>query len=203
MVEIILYAFGIMYTPGPVNLLSLNAGINNHMAKPVAFCLGVGAAMLVLFLLFGYTGSWLISPAWQLPASLLGCFYISYLAWKIGHSSPKGNSLSEAKTKVTSFGFKSGFLMQLLNPKAPVAILPIVTVQFPAAQISGLAITYWSVILAAMAFGAPGSYLLMGKRMRRYVSDYRYLRALNLGMALLLLYVAFEIAWAQLDILLA
>ncbi len=47
MVEIVLYAFGIMYTPGPVNLLSLNAGINNQMAKPVAFWIGPTTLRLI------------------------------------------------------------------------------------------------------------------------------------------------------------
>ncbi|MCV6591001.1 MAG: hypothetical protein OIF57_18565 [Marinobacterium sp.] len=64
MVEILLYAFGIMYTPGPVNLLSLNGGINGHAVQGWRFCIGVGCAMWLLFLLFGYTGAWLVSPAW-------------------------------------------------------------------------------------------------------------------------------------------
>jgi len=62
MVEIFAYAFGIMYTPGPVNLLSLNAGLNDEVSSALRFCVGVGLAMLLLFLLFGYTGAWLAVP---------------------------------------------------------------------------------------------------------------------------------------------
>ncbi|WP_296061822.1 hypothetical protein [uncultured Amphritea sp.] len=89
-------------------------------------------------------------------------------------------------------------MLQLLNPKAFVAILPIVSVQFPAAHISGVSILFWSLLLAGLAFGAPGSYLLMGVRLRKLISQPRYFRLLNNTMALLLLYVAIELALNQL-----
>ncbi|MBQ0785602.1 MAG: LysE family translocator [Amphritea sp.] len=210
MVEILLYAFGIMYTPGPANLLSLNAGINGEIRNTLRFCMGVACAMFMLFLLFGYTGALLVTPNSQLVISLGGSLYITYLAFKIARES-KGMSeefksgqvetrQEEAQKKQAAtkkIGFRSGLMLQLLNPKAFVAILPIVSVQFPAAQISGASILIWSLLLACLAFGAPGSYLLMGSRLRKLISRPRYFRLLNFTMALLLLYVAVEIAYSQ------
>lgn len=201
MVEILMYAFGIMYTPGPANLLSLNAGINGEIRNTLRFCMGVACAMLILFLLFGYTGAWLVTPDSQFVISLLGSLYIAYLAYKIARGSQQiADEISADKVlpRTRRPGFRSGLMLQLLNPKAFVAILPIVSVQFPAAHISGVSILLWSLLLAGLAFGAPGSYLLMGVRLRKLISQPRYFRLLNNTMALLLLYVAIELALNQL-----
>lgn len=190
MVEILAYAFGIMYTPGPVNLLSLNRGLNGQYR--FNFCIGVGCAMLLLFVLFGYSGTLLFSDQYRILLSAAGCLYIFYLGYKIARANV---TVSEPSQTDETLSFRSGFLMQLLNPKAPVAILPITTVQFPAAGISGSMMIIWSVILATMAFGAPSAYMLMGKHLSQFISRPQYFRLLNSAMALLLFYVAADIGW--------
>lgn len=200
MVEILAYAFSIMYTPGPSNLLSLNAGLNGHIRSALYFCLGVACAMLLLFLLFGYAGAWWVSPNYQLLISCVGSLYIAYLAFKIAWASIKPTLVETAKwteADGSKLNFKSGLFMQLLNPKSFVVIFPIVTVQFPAAQVSGGSILAWSLLLSSMAFGAPGSYLLMGARLGKLIRHPRYFRLLNLNMALLLLYVGGDIAYSH------
>jgi len=193
MVEILAFAFGIMYTPGPVNLLSLSAGLNGHIYSTLRFCAGVGCAMLVLLLIFGYGGSLLINKEYQLIISILGSLYIFYLAVKILLVSFKTNQTNTTSNQLLNF--KAGFMMQLLNPKALVVILPIVTVQFPALQISGSAIITWSILLASMAFGAPSSYLIIGSRLGKFIHIPRYFGLFNLTMGLVLLYVAGDIAY--------
>ncbi|WP_271271105.1 LysE family translocator [Aliamphritea hakodatensis] len=192
MVEILAYAFGIMYTPGPSNLLSMNAGLNGQFRAPLMFCVGVACAMLLLFLLFGYSGAWLVSPGYQLLISCAGSVYIAYLAYKVAGAHIK---LTGSESTAGKLSFRSGLCMQLLNPKSFVAIFPIVTVQFPAAEISGSSIFVWSVLLSVLAFGAPGSYLLMGARLGKLIRKPRTFRLLNICMALLLLYVAGDIAY--------
>lgn len=196
MVELLMYAFGIMYTPGPVNLLSLNAGLNGQVKQTVPFCIGVGMTMCLLFLLFGYSGALLPSKL-QALIGLIGGTYILWLAFKVGHSVIQpGTPADDDKfqQKKGPLSFRLGLLMQLCNPKTPVAILPIVTVQFPAADISGASIALWSVLLGSMALGAPGSYLLLGSRLGRMIQAPGFFRLLNLFMALLLAYVGCTIA---------
>lgn len=191
MVEILAYALGVMYSPGPANLLSLNAGLNGRV--PLSFSAGVGLAMLILFLLFGYTGAWLIAPPYQGVISLLGAGYILYLAYKVARASITINDAAQAGDN--RLNFHAGLILQLLNPKAFIAILPIVTVQFPAEGIEGPAISVWSFALAALAFGAPSVYMLMGRYMGQYIARPAYFRGINLGMAVLLVYVAGDIAY--------
>ena len=199
MVEILAYALGIMYSPGPLNLLSLNAGLNGQIRSTLRFCIGVGCGMLLLFLLFGYTGAWLVTPRFQLLISATGSLYIAYLAYKIAWGSIKPaatQTVEQSDTAASKLNFKSGLTMQLLNPKSFIIILPIVTVQFPAAQISGGSIILWSLLLSFLAFGAPGSYLLMGARLGKLIRQPRFFRLLNLAMSGLLFYVAADIGYS-------
>ena len=199
MVEILAYALGIMYSPGPLNLLSLNAGLNGQIRSTLHFCVGVGCGMLLLFLVFGFTGAWLANPGFQLLISAGGSIYIAYLAYKIGRESiisAATGPVTQTNSKKIELNFRSGLTMQLLNPKSFIVILPIVTVQFPAAQISGGSIILWSLLLSSMAFGAPSSYLLMGARLGKLIRQPRFFRLLNLAMSLLLFYVAAEIGYS-------
>lgn len=70
--DIFLYAFSVMYSPGPVNLMGLNAGLTGKFRRSMGFFAGVGCAMLVLFILFGYTGEAVISHAALPYISLVG-----------------------------------------------------------------------------------------------------------------------------------
>ncbi len=200
MVEILAYAFGIMYTPGPANLLSLNAGLNGQIRSTLHFSLGVAFAMLLLFLLFGYTGAWLISSNYQILISCMGSIYIIYLAYKVAWNQQQPMTAEQSiQSEITNnhLNFNSGLIAQLLNPKSFIAILPIATVQFPEAQISGYAILVWSLLLSGLAFGAPTTYLFMGARLGKLIRNPRYFCFLNRCMALLLLYVALDILYSH------
>lgn len=186
MLDIFLYAVGIMYTPGPVNLLGLNAGLQNRFRQTVGFFTGVALAMLVLFLVFGYTGEAIITRDYLPFIALVGALFIVYLAIKLFRAQVDADN-GKARGVLT---FKDGFLMQLLNPKGTLATLPIATIQFPALGITGTAILTMSMVLSLLAFGAPSSYSLLGTVAGRWITNPRLLVHFNRIMALLLFYVA-------------
>jgi threonine/homoserine/homoserine lactone efflux protein len=76
--------------------------------------------------------------------SLVGCLYIAYLAIKIASDS---GELGASEAPARPLGVRSGFVIQLLNPKAMIATLPITSIQFPAAQIHGWSLLPWSLLL--------------------------------------------------------
>ena len=158
MLGIVAYALGAMYTPGPVNLLGLNVGINGQAQKSLGFCLGVGTAMLIYLLLLGWAGAAWIDDEALIIVSALGCSYIVYLAIKIARSSADLSSnlnsqLNNHDHSPHLLRFRHGLVMQLLNPKAIIATLPIATLQFPAAGIEGLSLVIWAFGLAMSMFG--------------------------------------------------
>ena len=192
MIEIFAYAIGVMYTPGPVNLLGLNTGLNGHVRTSAGYYLGVGSAMLVLFLAFGSLGAALIGPDALIIISLLGCGYITTLALKILRASV---TVEEKNTANQPLSYRQGLILQLLNPKGMVATLPIATIQFPGAGIQGVGIVVWSLVLATLAIGAPASYAIAGHLMGRRIDNPVFFRWFNRTMAALLLYVAVAIAY--------
>lgn len=186
MLEIVLYAVGIMYTPGPVNLMGLNAGLQNRLRQTLGFFVGVGLSMLVLFLVFGYTGQAVVRPAYLPFIALVGTAFIVWLGVKLLRAEVDPDS--SAPTAV--LGLREGFLLQLLNPKATLATLPIATIQFPAQQITGIGILGVSLLLSMLAMGAPGSYAVLGTVAGRWITSRWVIRGFNRVMALLLFYVA-------------
>ncbi len=192
MLAIFAYAFGIMYTPGPINLLGLHSGLNQRTRSHLGFFGGVACAMFLLFVLLGFVGLQLINPHILPVISLLGCGYILYIAWKVGSASVQ---IHREQPQAAALSFKDGIIMQLLNPKALVATLPIATIQFPSAGIVGAQIIVWSLLLALLAFGAPTSYSLLGAALGKRIENPRYFKVFNRVMAALLVYVSLSIAY--------
>lgn len=189
MLDIILYAFGIMYSPGPANILALFSGVNGQGRRAFSYCLGVGLAMFILFLLISYLGSRMIPEAFQRWIAIVGAIYIAYLASKIMLAS---FSLILPKEKETRVSFKTGLILQLCNPKSLVAIVPIVTVQFPRAGIEGNQMVLWSLMLAVIACGAPSVYLLVGSYVKQSSINPNSMIWINRIMALLLFFIAYR-----------
>lgn len=191
MLEIFLYAVGIMYTPGPVNLLGLNAGLQQRFRQTFGFFVGVGLAMLVLFLVFGYTGEAVVKASYLPGIALVGACFIAYLGVKLLRA-----DVDPASGKAVGvLRFREGFLMQLLNPKGTLATLPIATIQFPAQGISGASILAVSLALSVLAIGAPSGYSLLGALAGRWIARRRVMAYFNRLMGLLLFYVAMAILY--------
>ncbi len=192
MLEIWAYAFAVMYSPGPVNLLGLYGGLHGKTRQNVGYFAGVGVAMLFLFSIMSLMGGSLVNKS-SLPfVSILGCGYILYLAGKLMVARV---SLVNHDKETEVLSLRNGVLLQIVNPKAMIATLPIVTIQFPAAGISGYKSLLCSVLLAIAAAGAPASYSVVGSLLGRRIEKTVYFRVLNITMAILLVYVALDIGF--------
>lgn len=191
MLAIIIFAICIMYTPGPVNLLSLNNGLQKRFLAHIPFSIGVGIALFLWFLIIGYSGTSIIQESMLPYLGILGSGMITYLAFKILQA-PLHSGAGEAK----HLTFTDGLLMQLLNPKSFLVVLPVATVQFPAAGIQGSAIVVWSLALGLLGTGAPISYAAIGTLVgRRDVCTTKFLNRCNTVMGIILLAVAADIAY--------
>ncbi|MGL6313148.1 LysE family translocator [Vibrio sp. WXL103] len=184
MLDIILYALGVMYTPGPVNAICLNSGIQKQHTI-VGFCCGVSVAMFLLFGAVSWLGETLISDTLLRWTAILGSAYVIWLAYQIFQSSV--NSMTHEPSQNMTFG--DGAMLQLLNPKGITVVLPIATVQFPNAGITGVSIFVWCALLAAFAFGAPLAYYILGRLIGQRINDTGYLNITNKILATLLLVV--------------
>jgi threonine/homoserine/homoserine lactone efflux protein len=181
-----------MYTPGPVNILSLNCGLQRGPATHVPFCLGVGTALAFWFTLVGYAGTAVVGGSLQPLIAGLGTCFILYLGWKVVSADV---DVVRAEDPVAALDFKDGLFMQLLNPKAFVVVLPVATIQFPAAGIEGAAVAGWSLALGALGVGAPLSYAAIGTLVSSRMENARYFKYLNFVMGAMLFLVAADMAY--------
>ncbi len=180
--EIFIYAFAITYTPGPVNITSLIAGLNNYTKQSIKFCVGVSIAMFITFIILGYLGELIISPKLLPYISLIGSCYIFYLSIKILKS-----TISFDKSNLTiKLNFWSGLIMQFLNPKNITAVIPITTIMFPASNIIGIKILIVSLIISLFGGGAPLVYLIIGSIIKNKITNPNYFNLFNKMMGILL-----------------
>ncbi|MDY7533789.1 LysE family translocator [Pseudomonas sp. Bout1] len=193
--DIFLYAFSVMYSPGPVNFMALNAGLTGKFRRSLGFFIGVGCALLVLFLLFGYTGEAIISQGVLPYISLVGGVYTLYLAYQVYTARTVMPQEGDAAAPSKSLTFWNGFLIQLLNPKGIMVVLPITSVMMPAAHIYASSIALVSGLLGFAGFGAPGIYALLGAVLGRRITRESYFTVFNrlMGVALVMCaYFMFE-----------
>lgn len=187
--EIVLYAFTVMYTPGPVNLLGLNAGLTTPFNKAIGFFVGVALAIFCWFAVIGVAGQFLIVERLIPWIALAGSLYILYLALKVFRATPTVTA-TDTPADTLGLSFRDGFLMQLLNPKNSLLVIPITTVMFPGREISGVSLFVSSALIAAGGGGAPALYFLAGKIVGKRITQPRYFRICNRLMAALLVVVA-------------
>lgn len=194
MLEILLFAIGVMYTPGPVNLLSLNSGVQKRFHAHIPFCFGVASALGFWFILVGYTGSVIVNDTLLPIIAGAGVCFILYLAYK----TISNNVDDEAKNQpVAILAYKDGLLMQLLNPKSMLVVFPVTAVQFPAAGIDGVWIAVWSFGLGSLGFGAPLAYAAFGACVSRHIRSNAYLKAMNILMGMMLIAVAADMGYSH------
>ena len=152
--EIAIYAVSVLYSPGPVNLLALKAGLRGPDWRVAEYCLGVGLAMFTCFALLGLAGSVLVRDRLMPWLAGVGAAYIAYPAWCLFRDDPRLETETGGRPDLH---LGRGYLLQFLNPKGLMVILPVVTVMFPAAEIEGWEIPAIAALISLGAIGAPSA----------------------------------------------
>lgn len=185
MISMILYGISILFSPGPVTLVALNKGLRKQFNTSFGYFVSIGVATYLLLIIYGFTGQKLIKKEYLTYIGILGCLYMFRLSYQMFNHSV---NLNEKHHK--TLGFKEGFLMQFLNPKASLATLPIATIQYPMNDISGISILWISLIFLTLGIFSPALYCFVGQYSSKYLVKGLWINRFNKGMALLLSGVA-------------
>lgn len=182
------YAFAVTFSPGPNNIISMSNASKKGFKETLPFILGVFSGFILIMLVASYFNLMLANIAPQIEGFMkyVGAAYMGYLALKIlGISFTKKN-----KTESTINTFKTGFLMQFLNPKVILYGLTI-TSSFVVPYFHGVELFALSFGLALIAFTATSFWALFGTLLNQLLSKYN--RQFNFFMAGLLIYSALKI----------
>ncbi|TKI07909.1 LysE family translocator [Martelella alba] len=188
--EIFLYTLGVMYSPGPVNFMGMNAGLTGQFKKTFGFFIGVGCAMFTLFIILGFAGEAVISHRYLPYISLMGSLYTFYLAFKMLASTIQIDSVSGEPDAHKTLTFWNGFFIQALNPKGMLVVLPVTTVMYPAAHITGSMIFLVSMLISFGGAVAPGLYSFFGTIIGKKIKNDAWLNLINKIMGVMLVIVA-------------
>lgn len=182
MITMFLYGISILFSPGPVTILCIHQGLNRQFKQSIGFCIGVGLATFILFVLFGFTGSFFVKKEYLFYLSIIGGAYICYLAYKIFTH----EVVLDSNGPSNEIRLKHGLMMQLFNPKAALAALPIATISFPANNITGMQIVLVSSVFLGLGFLSPFTYAYVGQFFSEFIQSTKTLRIFNKCMAILL-----------------
>ena len=183
--SIILFGIVAAYTPGPNNFVAFYSGFNFGIKKTLQHIMGVtlGFPFLLLCLALGLINVFKLYPLIQEILKYLGTLFLIYLAYKISFS---GSTNQENKNK-KPVKFIETFIFQFLNPKGVIASIIVVSTYIDPGK-NFINYTTQIIILALLvSVTSITLWTFMGKFLRKFATNQKYINYFNYAMSLLLL----------------
>ena len=172
------------FTPGPNNLLSSYSGFNFGIKKTLPLIYGVtlGFPLLIIIINSGLIIFFKKFPALQEIIKILGSVFILYFAYKIALNKSSG----EKKIKNPA-RFINMLFFQFINPKAVLfAIIVVSTYINMNENFIRDTIIVLSVAIS-FSFVSIFSWCLLGKFLRKFATNEKFIQAFNYVMSFLLI----------------
>lgn len=185
------YAFVVSFTPGPNNIMALYNASKKGFKKGMTFNFGVATGFFVLMMLCSFFNYGLNAtlPMIQPYMKIIGAMYMLYLAAKIY----KSKAPSESDTAEYSIiNFKTGFMMQFVNPKAILYGITIVSTFIMPYYNSWFLLFLFSLFLAFIALLSTATWSLFGSLFTKLLA--KNYKLFNIVMSALLVYTAISIS---------
>ncbi|WP_375724045.1 LysE family translocator [Arcobacter sp. KX21116] len=184
----LLYCSLMIITPGPTNIMILTTVHNYGVKKAFEFSIGALFAFFVLLSISVIFNSILMNylPNIIVILQIIGAIYMLYLAYqifKINNTSKKENQFSS---------FKTGFLMQFVNPKPVLFTLTVFPSFILPYYTSFWHLTLFVLLITIIACVAFLSWILFGKVLKSFLDKYNKL--VNNIMAIFLIICAIAIS---------
>jgi len=179
--------FGIVaaFTPGPNNFVAFYSGFNFGIKKTLPHIIGVtlGFPFLVMCLALGLINIFKLYPLIQEILKYLGTLFLIYLAYKISFSEPS-NQENKNKNPVK---FIETFIFQFLNPKGVIASIIVVSTYIDPGE-NFINYTTQIIVLALLvSVSSITLWTFMGKFIRKFATNQKFINYFNYVMSLLLL----------------
>ena len=172
------------FTPGPNNLLSSYSGFNFGIKRTLPLIYGVtfGFPLLIIIINSGLIIFFKKFPALQEIIKILGSVFILYFAYKVALNKSSG----EQKIKNPAKFFNMLFF-QFINPKAVLfAIIVVSTFINVNENFIRDTIIVLSVAIS-FSFVSIFSWCLLGKFLRKFATNEKFIRSFNYVMSFLLI----------------
>ena len=180
-----LFMFVTSCSPGPNNVVASHSGFNHGIKKSVPLMLGVifGFTTMLAVVNFGLINIFNFYPIIQEVLIGTGTMFLIYLAYKITFS----KSSTDSK-ELKPVNFIETFLFQFLNPKGVIVAIVAVST-YTESGINFLNYSMWMLSVAFMfAIISIIFWTLLGKFMRKFATNEKFIKLFNYVMSTLLLF---------------
>jgi len=184
LISLCLFMFVTSCSPGPNNIVASYSGFNFGILKTIPHMFGVifGFTSLVAITNFGLINVFQKYPIIQEILKYTGSLFLIYLAYKISFSK---NSLENSKKNPVKF--IETFFFQFINPKSVIVAVIMVSTYVERGQDF---LFYSSWVIGVSFFFAIISinfWTLIGKFLRRFATNEKFIKIFNYVMSFLLL----------------
>ena len=183
-ISLCLFMFVTSCSPGPNNIVASYSGFNFGVLKTIPHMCGVifGFTTLVTIMNFGLVNVFQKYPIIQEILKYTGTLFLIYLAYKISFS--KTSSDGEKKNPVK---FIETFFFQFINPKSVIVSVIMVSTYVDRGN-DFLFYSFWVIGVAfVFAIISINFWTLVGKFLRRFATNEKFIKRFNYVMSLLLL----------------
>tara|TARA_B100001996_G_scaffold194664_1_gene149061 strand:- start:512 stop:1099 length:588 start_codon:yes stop_codon:yes gene_type:complete len=176
-------SFSMGFTPGPNNAVASFSAFNFGFKKtlPIIFGVGLGYTVLVILLIFVLISVFQRYQYLQEIIKILGSIFLIYLAYKISFSKGKPNSSTENPVK-----FYETFFFQFINPKGVMAAITLISKFVIKEDYINSSITV-ILVCAVTAFLSITSWAFLGKFLRQFATNNKFIKRFNYAMSILLI----------------
>ena len=179
-----LFMFVTSCSPGPNNVVASHSGFNHGIKKSIPLMLGVifGFTTMLAIVNFGLINIFNIYPIIQKILIGTGTIFLIYLAYKISFSKS-----SNKKENLKPVNLMETFFYQFLNPKGViVAIIAVST--YTESGINFINYSLWMLGIAFIfAILSIIFWTFLGKFMRKFATNEKFIKWFNYVMSTLLL----------------
>ena len=179
-----LFMFVTSCSPGPNNVIASHSGFNHGIKKSIPLMMGVifGFTTMLAVINFGLINIFNIYPIIQKILIGTGTIFLVYLSYKISFSKS-----SDKKENLKPVNFVETFLYQFLNPKGViVAVIAVST--YIESGINFINYSLWMLGIAFLfAIVSIIFWTLIGKFMRKFATNDKFIKWFNYVMSTLLL----------------
>jgi threonine/homoserine/homoserine lactone efflux protein len=178
-----LFMFATSCSPGPNNILASYSGFNFGLIKTIPHMFGVifGFTTLVVVMNIGLINVFKNFSIVQEILKYAGTIFLIYLAYKISFSKTSSDNSSKSPVK-----FIETFFFQFLNPKAVIVAIIIVSTYVESGE-NYINYSLWVIVIAFIfACFSIVFWTLLGRFLRRFATNEKFIKRFNYVMSLLL-----------------
>ena len=179
-----LFMFVTSCSPGPNNVIASHSGFNHGIKKSIPLMLGVilGFTTMLAVINFGLINIFNIYPIIQKILIGTGTIFLIYLAYKISFS-----KASSQKENLKPVNFIETFFYQFLNPKGVIVAIIAVSSYIESGE-NFIRYSFWMLGVAFLfAIISIIFWTFIGKFMRKFATNDKFIKWFNYAMSLLLL----------------